>query len=171
MESLPAGRAHLRSPVELPDSLGADPSPLQFACLSPLCTLTFSTPKTRRLHLIDKHQYPKTYFFSAVLYGVEDVLNRPGGGMLRGEWKERDEARRKEVKAEKERKEETKTLGLENEEEITTEAEAKAEPGKDDDLMAALTEGLRTTSIGMVPRAVRQKQKEKEKEQGERMVT
>ncbi|ORY77262.1 hypothetical protein BCR35DRAFT_280194 [Leucosporidium creatinivorum] len=136
-----------------------------FACLSPLCPLFFSTPKARRLHLIDKHQYPKTYFFSVVLYGVEDVLNKPGGGMLRGEWRERDESRRKEVKAEKERREEREKLGL------GREKEGKSEEKEKDDsdlMMEALTEGLRTTSIGMVPRAVRQKQKEKEK--GERMV-
>jgi hypothetical protein len=122
--------------------------------------------------LIDKHQYPKTYFFSVVLYGVEDVLNRPGGGMLRGEWKERDEARRKEVRSEKERKEERKSLGLDEKEREGMKVKggsAEQEKQKEVDMMAALTEGLRTTSIGMVPRAVRQKQKEKEK--GERMVT
>lgn len=86
--------------------------------------------------------------------------------MLRGEWKERDDARRKEVKAEKERR----SLGLEKEAEKGVEGKAEMEnPGEEVDMMEALTEGLRMTSIGMVPRVVRQKQKEKEK--SERMVT
>lgn len=48
----------------------------------------FLTPKKRRLHLIDKHAYPKTYFFGVTLHGVADVLTK-GGGMIRRDWKSR----------------------------------------------------------------------------------
>ncbi|KAL8287178.1 hypothetical protein RQP46_003630 [Phenoliferia psychrophenolica] len=51
-----------------------------FACFQPDCKHTFATAKGRRLHLIDKHQYPEQYFFAVTLWGVKDVL-RKGGGM------------------------------------------------------------------------------------------
>lgn len=88
--------------------------------------------------------------------------------MLRGEWKERDQARKLQVKNEKEQNEELRSLGLETGETPVEGGNAEQDKAKEDDLMTALTEGLRTTSIGMVPRAVRRKQIHKEK--SERMV-
>ncbi|KAF7985786.1 hypothetical protein HWV62_413 [Athelia sp. TMB] len=63
-----------------------------FACLLASCPRIFSSPKTRRLHLIDAHQYPKEYFFAVVNKGVGGLLKRWGDGvsLLRGEWKGRD---------------------------------------------------------------------------------
>ena len=123
-------------------------SALKYACLVPSCTIFFRTPKGRRLHLIDKHQYPPSYFFGVTLHGIETRLK---GGMLKsekreGEWKEkRDEARRK------------MQLG------DGTPGESKEYGQSDDAEMDALTEGLKTTSISLIPRAVRKKQLEKEK--------
>ncbi|GAA6030409.1 hypothetical protein JCM8097_009094 [Rhodosporidiobolus ruineniae] len=59
-----------------------------FACFLPTCSHHTSTPKSRRLHLIDKHAYPKQYFFGVTIWGVEDVLEK-GGGMVRRDWKPR----------------------------------------------------------------------------------
>ncbi|SDA01419.1 BZ3500_MvSof-1268-A1-R1_Chr10-1g02647 [Microbotryum saponariae] len=56
-----------------------------FACLHPPCGMHFATPKTRRRHLIDKHGYPKEYFFGVTIWGVQEVL-RKGGGMIRRNW-------------------------------------------------------------------------------------
>ncbi|KZP28714.1 hypothetical protein FIBSPDRAFT_947544 [Athelia psychrophila] len=63
----------------------------QFACLLATCSRFFSSPKTRRLHLIDAHAYPKEYFFAVVNKGVGGLLKRWGDGasLLRGEWKGR----------------------------------------------------------------------------------
>ncbi|KAK9452608.1 hypothetical protein V1511DRAFT_490577 [Dipodascopsis uninucleata] len=44
-----------------------------FACFVEGCDKLCRTPKTRRLHLIDKHAYPKDYLFSIVTSGI-----RPG---------------------------------------------------------------------------------------------
>ncbi|KIM90219.1 hypothetical protein PILCRDRAFT_811943 [Piloderma croceum F 1598] len=63
-----------------------------FACHLTTCPRVFSTPKTRRLHLIDTHGYPKEYFFAVTNKGVGGLLKKWGEGvsMLRKEWKERD---------------------------------------------------------------------------------
>ncbi|GAA5869924.1 hypothetical protein JCM8547_008106 [Rhodosporidiobolus lusitaniae] len=60
-----------------------------FACLVPSCSQLFSTPKNRRLHLIDQHSFPSQYFFAVTIWGVEDVLKK-GGGMVRRDWKPRE---------------------------------------------------------------------------------
>ncbi|GAA5919144.1 hypothetical protein JCM1841_005652 [Sporobolomyces salmonicolor] len=59
-----------------------------FACFAPSCSRHFATPKTRRLHLIDRHAYPPQYFFGVTIWGIEDVLKK-GGGMVRRDWKPR----------------------------------------------------------------------------------
>ncbi|GAA5860236.1 hypothetical protein JCM1840_002831 [Sporobolomyces johnsonii] len=59
-----------------------------FACFVPSCSRHFATPKTRRLHLIDRHAYPPQYFFGVTIWGIEDVLKK-GGGMVRRDWKPR----------------------------------------------------------------------------------
>ncbi|SCV73921.1 BQ2448_6351 [Microbotryum intermedium] len=59
-----------------------------FACLHPPCGMHFATPQTRRRHLIDKHGYPKEYFFGVTIWGVQEVLKK-GGGMIRRKWKPR----------------------------------------------------------------------------------
>ncbi|KAF5373361.1 hypothetical protein D9615_007368 [Tricholomella constricta] len=63
-----------------------------FACHLPSCARLFSTPKTRRLHLIQAHGYPKEYFFAVTNKGVGGLLKRWGEGasMIRGEWKARE---------------------------------------------------------------------------------
>lgn len=52
----------------------------------------FATPKTRRLHLISAHAYPKEYFFAITNKGIGGLLRRWGEGasMLRGQWRPRD---------------------------------------------------------------------------------
>jgi hypothetical protein len=62
------------------------------------CPRLFSTPKTRRLHLIEGHGYPKEYFFGVTNKGVGGLLNRWGEGasMIRGPWKPRIEQEREE---------------------------------------------------------------------------
>jgi hypothetical protein len=64
----------------------------QFACHLQTCQRVFSNPKTRRLHLIDTHAYPKEYFFAVTNKGVGGLLKKWGDGasMLRREWKDRD---------------------------------------------------------------------------------
>ena len=63
----------------------------QFACHLSTCTRLFSSPKTRRLHLIDTHAYPKEYFFAVTNKGVGGLLKKWGEGasLLRKEWKDR----------------------------------------------------------------------------------
>lgn len=65
---------------------------LQFACHLSTCPRLFLTPKTRRLHLIQAHAFPKEYFFAVTNKGVGGLLKKWGEGasMIRGEWKERD---------------------------------------------------------------------------------
>ncbi|KAH8924787.1 hypothetical protein BT69DRAFT_1217339, partial [Atractiella rhizophila] len=41
-----------------------------FRCFVPDCTQRFGSPKKRRLHLIDKHAYPKSFFFGIVNEGM-----------------------------------------------------------------------------------------------------
>ncbi|KAG0697928.1 hypothetical protein DFH29DRAFT_943965 [Suillus ampliporus] len=63
-----------------------------FACHLVSCPRLFQTPKTRRLHLIQAHSYPKEYFFAVTNKGVGGLLKRWGDGasMIRGTWKPRD---------------------------------------------------------------------------------
>ncbi|OSX64577.1 hypothetical protein POSPLADRAFT_1180203 [Postia placenta MAD-698-R-SB12] len=65
-----------------------------FACHVATCPRRFLTPKTRRLHLIEAHGYPKEYFFAVTNKGVGGLLKRWGEGvsMVRGQWKPRDDA-------------------------------------------------------------------------------
>lgn len=44
---------------------------LQFACLLPTCDRVCSTAHKRRLHLIDKHQFPRNYDFFIVNDGID----------------------------------------------------------------------------------------------------
>lgn len=52
----------------------------------------FASPKTRRLHLIEAHGYPKQFFFAVTNKGVGGLLKKWGEGasMIRGDWKARD---------------------------------------------------------------------------------
>ncbi|KAI0339750.1 hypothetical protein BDW22DRAFT_1400046 [Trametopsis cervina] len=63
-----------------------------FACHLPTCTRMFGSPKTRRLHLIQAHGYPKEYFFAVTNKGVGGLLKKWGEGasMIRGSWSARD---------------------------------------------------------------------------------
>ncbi|GAA5912261.1 hypothetical protein JCM6882_005210 [Rhodosporidiobolus microsporus] len=60
-----------------------------FACFLPSCSHLSSTPKGRRLHLVDKHAFPSQYFFGVTIWGVQEVLKK-GGGMVRRDWKPRE---------------------------------------------------------------------------------
>lgn len=49
------------------------------------------TPKARRLHLIEVHDYPAEFFFAITNKGVGGLLERWGEGvnLIRGKWKDR----------------------------------------------------------------------------------
>ncbi|KAF9784952.1 hypothetical protein BJ322DRAFT_1005819 [Thelephora terrestris] len=59
-----------------------------FACFNVNCKSTFTTPKGRRLHLIDKHKYPPNFYFSITNKGIGGLLRRWGEGatLLRKEY-------------------------------------------------------------------------------------
>ncbi|KAF9525944.1 hypothetical protein CPB83DRAFT_858661 [Crepidotus variabilis] len=61
---------------------------------APACGRSFSTPKTRRLHLIEAHSYPKQYFFAVTNKGIGGLLKKWGEGasLIRKDWKPRDAA-------------------------------------------------------------------------------
>ncbi|KAJ6458140.1 hypothetical protein C8R47DRAFT_914211, partial [Mycena vitilis] len=63
-----------------------------FACHLASCSKLFSTPKARRLHLIQGHGYPKEYYFAVTNKGVGGLLKRWGEGasLIRGQWKPRE---------------------------------------------------------------------------------
>lgn len=60
----------------------------QFACFDANCKNTFTTPKGRRLHLIDKHKYPPNFYFAITNKGIGGLLRRWGEGatLLRKEY-------------------------------------------------------------------------------------
>ncbi|KAA1111456.1 hypothetical protein PGTUg99_000729 [Puccinia graminis f. sp. tritici] len=60
-----------------------------FRCFEKSCEKLFSSPKTRRLHLIDFHRYPRTFFFSLPNQGLNDLYRKFGSGvsLVRPEWK------------------------------------------------------------------------------------
>jgi len=74
-----------------------------FACFlsKSACSKLFSTPKARRLHLINAHGYPNQYFFAVTNKGIGGLLKRWGEGasMLRGEWTPRPLASGSEIQA------------------------------------------------------------------------
>ncbi|TYJ51375.1 hypothetical protein B9479_008053 [Cryptococcus floricola] len=51
-----------------------------FECFLPpeQCGKTFSTPKTRRLHMISKHKYPVQYFWSITNHGINEIARQDG---------------------------------------------------------------------------------------------
>ncbi|WVQ76510.1 hypothetical protein IAR50_006180 [Cryptococcus sp. DSM 104548] len=51
-----------------------------FQCFLPpdQCGKTFSTPKTRRLHMISKHKYPVQYFWSITNHGINEIARQDG---------------------------------------------------------------------------------------------
>ncbi|GJE98617.1 hypothetical protein PsYK624_148510 [Phanerochaete sordida] len=63
-----------------------------FACHLASCPKTFATPKTRRLHLIQAHGYPKEYFFAVTNKGVGGLLKKWGEGasLVRNKWAPRE---------------------------------------------------------------------------------
>lgn len=44
-----------------------------YACFLPDCDRKCSTPQKRRLHMIDKHEFPKVYNFRVIDYGIDDA--------------------------------------------------------------------------------------------------
>lgn len=59
-----------------------------FACFDVNCKSTFTTPKGRRLHLIDKHKYPPNFYFAITNKGIGGLLKKWGEGatLLRKEY-------------------------------------------------------------------------------------
>ncbi|KAF8638449.1 hypothetical protein AX17_002206 [Amanita inopinata Kibby_2008] len=96
-----------------------------FACHLATCDRVFMTPKTRRLHLIQAHGYPKEYFFAVTNKGVGGLLRIWGEGasMIRKEWKPRAQQQKegKDVEMEDE--------GDEGEEEESEEEEEEGRGG------------------------------------------
>lgn len=139
---------------------------MQFACLHPSCGSHFLDPKKRRLHLIDKHGFPKEYFFAVTRWGVDDVL-RKGGGLVRREWKDRGSASGSGGSG-KSASPEVEGLGrgVGREE---ARGSVRAETGErmgmrmEEVPMDELVRSMGQAKIAMVPRAVRRKAKEKEK--------
>ena len=110
---------------------------LQFACFDVNCKTMFTTPKGRRLHLIDKHKYPPNFYFS--------ITNKGIGGLLR-KWGEGATLLRKEYTPGKE----TQTLGENHE----GPASPINEDGESDDLVLPKSEfaaGHHTPKAVMVP--------------------
>jgi hypothetical protein len=61
---------------------------LQFVCFDVNCKSMFTTPKGRRLHLIDKHKYPSNFYFAVTNKGIGGLLSKWGEGatLLRKEY-------------------------------------------------------------------------------------
>ncbi|GAA5956004.1 hypothetical protein JCM3765_000067 [Sporobolomyces pararoseus] len=117
-----------------------------FECLDSECIQKFSNPKNRRVHMIEKHGYPKEWFFSVVIWGINNLISNDSSdngkvfhGMVRKEWKPRvDNQVEEEKKKDKEEKEEEEEM-----------------------LMEGLVKSFSKTSIEFVPRSVPTKQKKK----------
>jgi hypothetical protein len=73
-----------------------------FECFvaAPACGRKFSAPKTRRLHLIQAHSFPKQYFFAVTNKGIGGLLKKWGEGasLIRKEWKPRERGLRDQIK-------------------------------------------------------------------------
>jgi hypothetical protein len=65
-----AGRAHCESLAPIFGVQQANPDP-QFSCFVEGCERKCRTPQKRRMHLIDKHMYPKNFFFAITREGVD----------------------------------------------------------------------------------------------------
>ncbi|KAI6023341.1 hypothetical protein EDC04DRAFT_2869606 [Pisolithus marmoratus] len=100
-----------------------------FACHLALCPRKFLTPKTRRLHLIQAHSYPKEYFFAVTNKGVGGLLKRWGDGasMIRGKWKPREDKEDKGIPNDDEEGEDEMELDGDSEEEEEEEEEEEGE--------------------------------------------
>lgn len=117
----------------------------QYECFlpSPTCGKAFRTLKGRRLHLTSKHGYPEEFFFAVVLYGIERRAKR-GQGLLRDKWQGPDSASDK-----------SRSLSpFEIKPTSTVTQTEQAQQQDVDDLAATFS-----SSVSLVPRAVRQKQK------------
>ncbi|WFD35706.1 hypothetical protein MCUN1_002567 [Malassezia cuniculi] len=75
-----------------------------FACFEPECPKYFMTPKNRRLHLISVHHYPREFFFSLPLHGINELKARYGEGasLIRKPWKPRGDDAAKNDEAQEE---------------------------------------------------------------------
>ncbi|CAH7690296.1 expressed protein, partial [Phakopsora pachyrhizi] len=62
-----------------------------FSCFDSNCDKVFRSPKSRRLHLIDFHKYPTTFYFSLPNHGLNDLYKKYGSGvsLLRPTWNPR----------------------------------------------------------------------------------
>ena len=60
-------------------------SPTQYSCFVESCDRKCSTPQKRKMHLIDKHMYPKNFFFAITREGIDGrrSLLQEGSGRWR----------------------------------------------------------------------------------------
>ncbi|KAI8458073.1 hypothetical protein BY996DRAFT_6411192 [Phakopsora pachyrhizi] len=67
------------------------PNTLSLAVLTQTVIKFFRSPKSRRLHLIDFHKYPTTFYFSLPNHGLNDLYKKYGSGvsLLRPTWNPR----------------------------------------------------------------------------------
>ncbi|KAJ4304081.1 hypothetical protein N0V88_001691 [Collariella sp. IMI 366227] len=57
-----------------------------YSCFVEMCDRKCSTPQKRKMHLVDKHMYPKNYFFAITRDGIDgrrSLLLEGGGGRRR----------------------------------------------------------------------------------------
>ncbi|KIL69189.1 hypothetical protein M378DRAFT_176140 [Amanita muscaria Koide BX008] len=103
------------------------------------------TPKSRRLHLIEGHKYPKEYFFAVTNKGVGGLLQKWGEGasMIRKEWKAREAKGDNKADVEMDSDEEA---GSESSEE---DGGGNKEEDVDEELMAQMN------ALSLVPQTVR----------------
>lgn len=88
---------------------------------APVCGRKFSTPKTRRLHLIQAHNYPKQYFFAVTNKGIGGLLKKWGEGasLIRKDWKSREDGSIK-MDEDNEDDEDDNSVGVKDVESTTT---------------------------------------------------
>ncbi|TBU39331.1 hypothetical protein BD309DRAFT_969932 [Dichomitus squalens] len=146
-----------------------------FACHLATCTRKFSTPKTRRLHLIQAHGYPKEYFFAVTNKGVGGLLKKWGEGasLLRKQWKPREDDAIEE--GEDEGEEDADADATEAESEAHAEAAGDDDDDEDEILLEKIqivrpaghaTAAPETHTPGSPKKARRAKGKDKDKRSG-----
>ncbi len=146
--------------VEL--SLLADTRSFQYACFVEGCERSCATPYKRRRHLIDKHMYPKNFFFAVTRDGIDGrrSLLVDGGRHRRrkSSISVKKEERRKSSVVDQEMRsggiaegeaEEKRAVEATRDEKAGTEAQADSPDTEMDDLAGAMS------SLKFVPPAVK----------------
>ncbi|KIM44437.1 hypothetical protein M413DRAFT_442418 [Hebeloma cylindrosporum] len=130
---------------------------------APTCGRNFLTPKARRLHLIQAHEFPKEYFFAVTNKGIGGLLKRWGEGasMIRKEWKPRNGDGKESLDTMRFRDEDDKMDEDEDEEDEDEESEEDEED--DADLEATPRMLPRTTGIHSPQSSVSSSQSQRQK--------